>query len=86
MNGVVFLITGANSGIGFETAKAVAKRGAIVHLVCRNLKRANKAKTILEEETGNKVSKAMYVVLYTVCSSVRRIFERGGGGGGGQEI
>ena len=55
MSGVSFLITGANSGIGFETARAVAKRGGIVHLVCRNLERAEKAKADIVAETSNEV-------------------------------
>ena len=55
VSGVVFLITGSNSGIGYETAKAVAKQGGIVHLVCRNEERANQAKKAIEAETKNKV-------------------------------
>lgn len=35
-NGKTFFITGANTGIGFEAAKAVAGKGARVLLGCRN--------------------------------------------------
>lgn len=44
MNGKTVIITGANGGIGFETAKEIAKRGARVIMACRNLETANKAK------------------------------------------
>jgi NAD(P)-dependent dehydrogenase (short-subunit alcohol dehydrogenase family) len=36
LNGAVALITGANSGIGFENARALATAGAAVVLACRN--------------------------------------------------
>jgi NAD(P)-dependent dehydrogenase (short-subunit alcohol dehydrogenase family) len=36
----VVLITGANSGVGFATAKALAKLGAALIMVCRNEERA----------------------------------------------
>ena len=39
-SGRVFLITGANSGIGFEAAKALARRGARVVMACRNVEKA----------------------------------------------
>lgn len=44
MDGKVVLITGANGGIGKETAKNLAKRGAKLILACRNLDAANKVK------------------------------------------
>ena len=37
------LITGANSGIGFEAARALAQQGATVVLACRSLDRATEA-------------------------------------------
>ncbi|XP_066205586.1 WW domain-containing oxidoreductase isoform X3 [Saccopteryx leptura] len=43
--GKVVVVTGANSGIGFETAKSFALHGAHVILACRNMTRANEAVT-----------------------------------------
>lgn len=40
LEGRVFIVTGANSGIGKETVKELAKRKATVILACRNLKAA----------------------------------------------
>lgn len=41
--GRIFLITGANAGIGFETGKVLAARGAHVILACRDTDRAEVA-------------------------------------------
>lgn len=43
LEGKVVAITGANTGIGFETALDLAKRGARVILLCRNEEKAKKA-------------------------------------------
>lgn len=41
--GKVAIVTGANSGIGFETARELARRGASVVLACRSEERAEEA-------------------------------------------
>lgn len=49
-SGKVIVITGANSGIGFEAARVLAGRGAEVVLASRNPDKAQKAQAKLEAE------------------------------------
>lgn len=44
MTGKVVIITGANSGLGLESTKAIAAKGATVVMACRNLAKAQSAK------------------------------------------
>eukprot|EP01039_Chlorochromonas_danica_P006867 gene6868-7590_t len=54
--GKVILITGANSGLGYDTALALAKVDAVVALACRSESRCNTAKkSILAEYPQGKV-------------------------------
>ncbi|KAM8947826.1 WW domain-containing oxidoreductase [Pelodytes ibericus] len=56
LSGKVVIVTGANAGIGFETARSLALHGSLVILACRNLQKANEAKRkILEEWHKAKV-------------------------------
>lgn len=43
LNGKVFIITGANSGLGYESSLALAEKGATVIMACRNLERAQRS-------------------------------------------
>jgi retinol dehydrogenase-12 len=47
MKGKICLVTGANSGIGFETAKALARMGARVGLICRTPAKCEDAKSAI---------------------------------------
>ena len=52
----LFIVTGANSGLGFDTSLYLAYKGASVILACRNLERAEKAKDkILKEVPSAKL-------------------------------
>lgn len=44
MDGKTVIITGCTSGIGKETARDIAKRGARLIMACRNVEAANKLK------------------------------------------
>ncbi|CAE6393971.1 unnamed protein product [Rhizoctonia solani] len=53
LSGKLAIVTGANSGIGLETARALARMGAHVVLACRNKSRGEEAKKQIVESTGN---------------------------------
>ncbi|XP_073687338.1 retinol dehydrogenase 12 [Garra rufa] len=48
------IITGANTGIGKETARDLAKRGARVIMACRDLEKAEAAREELMDDSGNQ--------------------------------
>ncbi|KAL9665849.1 hypothetical protein QQ045_000170 [Rhodiola kirilowii] len=48
------VVTGANSGIGFATAKGLASRGGNVYLICRNKERGETAASEIRSATGNQ--------------------------------
>ncbi|XP_003746430.1 retinol dehydrogenase 11 [Galendromus occidentalis] len=55
MKGKTVIITGANAGIGKETARELAKRDARVIIACRNLQKASEAAKQIEAETGKQI-------------------------------
>ncbi|XP_063231591.1 retinol dehydrogenase 13-like isoform X2 [Bacillus rossius redtenbacheri] len=53
-DGKVVVVTGANTGIGKETVRELAKRGAHVVMACRDLAKCEKAREEIVFETLNK--------------------------------
>ena len=52
--GRIALVTGANSGLGLETAWALAARGATVVMACRSARKAEEARTRLLQELARE--------------------------------
>jgi len=50
LKGKIAIVTGANSGIGYETTLALAKKEALVVMACRNISKAKLAKEKLIQE------------------------------------
>ena len=56
LTGRVAVVTGANTGLGFETARALAEHGARVVLACRDRSRAeDAARRITERSPGTSI-------------------------------
>ena len=55
LDGKTVVITGANTGIGYETAKDLSQRGAKIIMGSRNLEKSQKAAKSIGDLTGNSV-------------------------------
>ncbi|RTG80366.1 retinol dehydrogenase 12 [Schistosoma bovis] len=75
LDGKMAIVTGCNTGIGLYTASELARRGATIIMACRNIERANKAKTRLLEMYGknNRKSEQIDVACSPVKSSLKPI-------------
>lgn len=53
MNGKICIVTGSNTGIGKETARGLAARGATVVMACRDVAKAEAARADVAASTAN---------------------------------
>ena len=59
LTGKTIIVTGANSGLGFESVKAFASKGALVIIACRSLNRGEVAKKQITESYPTSKLKVM---------------------------
>ena len=74
-SGRLALVTGANSGLGFETARALLAKGATVILGCRSRKRAMTAKNNLLTEAPSGLVQILDLDLSDLCQVNRAVCE-----------
>ena len=56
--GRIAVVTGANGGLGFETARALSARGATVVMGARNQEKAKQAERRILDEHPNEIGRA----------------------------
>lgn len=82
LSGKTYIVTGANSGIGYEAAKNFASRGATLALVCRSESRGRDAVASIIAATGNaKVSLYVADALLADFPVIDVLCNSAGGGG-----
>ncbi|TCD65860.1 hypothetical protein EIP91_002121 [Steccherinum ochraceum] len=70
LSGRIFIVTGGNSGIGYETVKALLQHNGKVYIASRNKGRVDAAIESLKKDTGNE---ALFIQLdLASLASVRR--------------
>mmetsp|Transcript_24181 Transcript_24181/g.36018 ORF Transcript_24181/g.36018 Transcript_24181/m.36018 type:complete len:378 (+) Transcript_24181:131-1264(+) len=73
IKGQTALITGANSGVGFETARALAKCGVDITMACRNPKRCAAAAEKIKEESKDTGYDNQVVTMTVDTSSLKSV-------------
>ena len=74
LTGKVIIVTGANSGIGWDTSVALAKRRATVIMACRNLGKSQVALDALKAKVSNADTQLMQLDLASL-ESVRKFVD-----------
>ncbi|STX51565.1 retinol dehydrogenase [Legionella busanensis] len=82
LSGKIAIVTGANSGLGYETAYALAGRGCKVIMACRNLEKAQHAKDTIEQFIPHadikieELDLSSLTSITTFCNNVKKSHNR----------
>jgi len=68
LSGKVTVVTGANSGLGFESSKEFARKGANVVMACRSMEKGQDAKNKIIEEIPDASAEVMHLDLASLKS------------------
>lgn len=74
IDGKVVIITGSNTGIGYETALDLAKRGGKIYLACRDLVKADAARMEIIHHSKNRSVFTKHLDL-TSFASIRKFVD-----------
>jgi NAD(P)-dependent dehydrogenase (short-subunit alcohol dehydrogenase family) len=85
LNGKIAIVTGANSGLGFQTARQLARHGARVILACRDLNKGTEAARQIQELAPGATLEVAELDLASLAS-VRRFAADFAGGHDGLDI
>ncbi|MEE9505202.1 MAG: SDR family NAD(P)-dependent oxidoreductase, partial [Thermodesulfobacteriota bacterium] len=68
MQGKTVLITGADGGIGSETTKGIARKGATIVMACLDLNDAKPVYQDIKRESGNENIEMLHIDLASINS------------------
>ena len=68
LTGKVIIVTGANSGIGYEAAKEFARKGAQTIMACRSMEKAEAALAMIQAEIPEAPTEIMMLDLTSLAS------------------
>jgi NAD(P)-dependent dehydrogenase (short-subunit alcohol dehydrogenase family) len=75
LTGKVIIVTGGNSGLGFESVKAMAAKGAEVILTSRSLDKGNEAKNDIGKTKGEIVVMQLDLASFDSIKSFAKLFK-----------
>lgn len=75
LRGRYYIVTGANSGLGLEVTRYLAKSGATVIMACRNSERASAAISEIKREVAAAQVEYLHLDLASMDSIAKFAFE-----------
>lgn len=75
LTGRIFAVTGANAGLGLATTRALAARGAAVHMLCRDAGRGEGAREEIAAAVGTRDLR-VWTLDVSLLSAVRTLAQR----------